>query len=413
MTDLTPLLKSKFKYVWVSQILSQITINIMNFLLLIKLFSETSSSIATSLLWVAYALPAILIGPIAAVTVDLMDRRLILIVTNFLQGVLILGYAFVSSQQIFLPFFVVFSYSFLNQFYLPAESATVPSVVKTKLLPNANGLFFITQQIALIIGFGLAGPISRIFGFKDAFTLCAIFLFLAFVSVTFLPKSEVAKQKSREIEDSFVKFFMRIYEGYKFIKEERIILFPFLLLIFIQVILTIVAVNVPIIAEDIFNVRVDLAGVLIVVPAGFGTAVGAFIIPWLIKMGWPKTMVIERSMMVMVSVLTLFIFLIPDVTLIFRLIFGILFIFLLGITFVGILIPSQTLIQEGTPAGMIGRVFGNFWFLTTIATIFPVILSGTIAEIFGIRMMFFIITAFIFGVLMISRRITKGSEVVL
>ena len=54
MGEFKPLVKnSKFVYVWLSQILSQLTISIMNFLLLIRLFAVTGSPIATSLLWVA------------------------------------------------------------------------------------------------------------------------------------------------------------------------------------------------------------------------------------------------------------------------------------------------------------------------------------------------------------------------
>ena len=60
MEDFKPLIKNtKFVHLWTSQILSQLTINIMNFLLLIRLFEHTGSTIATSLLWAAYALPAI------------------------------------------------------------------------------------------------------------------------------------------------------------------------------------------------------------------------------------------------------------------------------------------------------------------------------------------------------------------
>ena len=55
-----------FHLLWISQILSQVTVNMMNFLLLAKLFNETGSSIATSLLWVSFALPTIFFGPIGA-----------------------------------------------------------------------------------------------------------------------------------------------------------------------------------------------------------------------------------------------------------------------------------------------------------------------------------------------------------
>ena len=62
-----------------------------------------------------------------------------------------------------------------------------------------------------------------------------------------------------------------------------------------------------------------------------------------------------------------------------------------GFSFVGILISAQTFLQEVTPGGMRGRVFGNFWFLTTIATIIPVLFSATLTEILGIRTLMFVL----------------------
>ena len=83
-----------FKLLFISQILSQVTVNMMNFLLLARLFEATGSSIATSLLWVSYALPTIFFGPIGAGIVDLVSRRKTLIITNFLQALVIFLYIF-------------------------------------------------------------------------------------------------------------------------------------------------------------------------------------------------------------------------------------------------------------------------------------------------------------------------------
>jgi len=113
---------SNFVYVWISQIFSQLTINIMNFLLLIGLFAKTQSAIATSFLWVSYSLPAILVGPVAAASADMIDRRKILMISNLLQALTILSFAFLHETRFFLIYGVVFIYSFLNQFYVPGGS---------------------------------------------------------------------------------------------------------------------------------------------------------------------------------------------------------------------------------------------------------------------------------------------------
>ena len=74
----------------------------------------------------------------------------------------------------------------------------------------------------------------------------------------------------------------------------------------------------------------------------------------------------------------------------------------LGYSFVGVVIPLQTLIQEESPVKLRGRVLGNLWFVTTLINIFPILFSGIISEVFGIRVlltilffMFLAITIFI------------------
>ena len=78
--------------------------------------------------------------------------------------------------------------------------------------------------------------------------------------------------------------------------------------------------------------------------------------------------------------------------------------FFAGLAFVGVAIPSQTYLQEFTPYKLRGRVFGNFWFLTIIASVIPVIFSGTITEVFGVRFFLFILSAFAFSVYILSSK---------
>ena len=410
MEDFKHLIKSsKFKYLWASQILSQLTINIIFFLLFIRLFEYTGSSIATSLLWIAYALPAIIVGPFAAALVDMADRRSILIVTNFLQAATIFLYAFIHENRLFLPYGVILTYSFVNQFNDPAEAASLPSLVKKKNLPHANSLFFLTQQGGLIVGFGIAGMLKHLLGFGNALFLCSGLLFLASISVSFLPSMGTKKLFRRGFEEEVMKFFARIVEGYKFIKENRSILLPFVLMLGLSVSLSVVAVNLPALATEIFKINIDSAGLLIILPAGTGAAVGAILISKFLKEGWRKKKAIETFLMIMTFLLFVFTFVLPELPHYGRILVGIITVFLIGLSFTGIFIPSQTFLQEKTPGGLRGRVFGNYWFLVTVATVFPVFLSGAITEMFGIRFLTFLLTGISLVALVFSNK--YGQEV--
>lgn len=377
--------KHNFLYLWISQILSQLTINIMNFLLLTRLFTVTGSTIATSLLWVAYTLPAIFFGPIGAASVDLVSRRKMLMITNLLQAITVFGYILAHQSSIFILYFIVVLYSLFNQFYVPAESSSLPSVVSKKLFPHANSLFFITQQASLVLGFGAAGFLLDFIGFNGSLILCSVFLFIAFIASAFLPEMKPPKVVPEAFDKLLITFFKSIYEGYEFIKNHKAILFPLLLLIGIQVALAIIVVNLPVIAKEILSVSVNYAGILVVVPAGIGAVIGSIVIPRNLGTHWRKKSIIEVSAALLSFGIFLIVFLIPLIPMTIRVILEPVFVILIGFGFVGTTIPTLTYIQESTPQWLRGRVFGNLWFLVTIATVFPVIFSGFITELFGVK----------------------------
>lgn len=396
---------SKFTYLWISQILSQLTINIMNFTLVIKLFNVTGSTIATSFLWVSYALPAILVGPLAAVFADMVDRRKTLIVSNFAQAVTIFFYAIFHSSRFFLLYGVAMAYSLFNQFYVPAEAASLPSLVTRKHLAYANSLFFLTQQGSLIAGVGIASILNKFLGFKNTLLFCSLLIFLAFVSVYFLPALKTKDiLHAKNIEGKLANFFKRILEGYRFIKENNSIRTPFILLMVIQIALAILAVNVPALANEILRIKVESAGILIAVPGGVGALIGVIYVSKLVNSAWRKKKIIEIFMTILFISILFLLVVVPITQSYGRILLGALSIMMIGFSFVGIIIPSQTYLQEATPGGLRGRVFGNFWFLVTIATIFPVIFSGTITELFGIRLLLLIIEGLIFGSLILSKK---------
>lgn len=397
-------------YLWVSQILSQLTVNMMNFLLLTRLFSVTGSTIATSFLWVAYALPAIFVGPIGAATVDFVSKRNTLMWTNLLQALTVFTLIFTHQQSLFLLYAIVVLYSLFNQFYLPAESASLPSVVEKKNLAQANSLFFVTQQSALVVGFGLAGIVESLLGFSGSLIACSVFLFIAFLATAFLPEMKSKLKVPEKFDQLIITFFKSIYEGYEFIKSKKGILFPLIFLLGFQIILAMIVVNLPVIATQILNVPVSLAGLLVVVPAGLGAIIGSIFVSKKIKKGTRKSVIIEHGMAELGLSLLSLVFVVPYFPIFFRVVAEMIFVFVAGLGFTGTNIPTITYLQEATPEWLRGRVFGNLGFLITIATIFPVIFSGVITDFFGVRSLLTLMGAGVLLVLFLMKK--KGNNLI-
>jgi MFS family permease len=388
MKDFIVLLKNKnYTRLWLSQILSQITVNILSFLILIRLFDNTGSTIATSLVWVAYAIPAIIVGPIAAVTADLLDRRKVLIFTNLGQTITIILYALLYQKFLFLSYGVVFMYSLINQFYVPSEAASLPTFVNKNNLPQANSLFFLTQQVALALGFVFAGLLYNLVPFGLAVAVAAATMFLAFLNVIPLPKQKQLEKLPQSFEKRFMIFFKELMEGYSFIKGNKKILFPFFLLIGLQISLSIIVISLPVIATDIVKIKPSLSSLVIVIPGAIGALVGSYVVSRLLSMKKRKKKIIENCMAILsVCVFSLSIF-VPVLPFWISRTLAIGSFVIIGATYAGCLIPSLTYLQEKTPSGLMGRVFGNIWFITTLCTVLPVLFSATITEIFGIKLM--------------------------
>lgn len=390
-SDFKVFIKNKnFWYLWISQILSQLTIQLMNFLIIVKLFESTGSSIVSSFIWIAYAIPAIIAGPIGAAWVDMADKKSTLMITNFLQAMTILFYALVGDYYLFLSYMVVMVYSFFNQFYIPAEAASLPSVVRREDLARANGLFFLTQQASILVGFGAASVLRETVGFEFAFIIAAVSLFIAFISVSFLPQMSTRKQTFKHFEDEVGKFFERIAEGYHFIKDNKRILLPFVLMVGLHVAVSVTAVSLPVIATEILKIRASSSGYIVVIPAGIGAILSTIFIPEIIKKVRKRDF-IEKSLLVVSFIVWGIAFGVPYFHPSIKVGVAMMLFALVGFAAAGIFVVSQTYLQEKTPSELMGRVFGNFWFVATIATIIPVPLLATVSDLLGVRAPFFIL----------------------
>lgn len=398
MTDYKSLFKNKnFVLLWLSQLLSQFSVNLLNFVIITSLYKSTGSAIAVSLVWISYAIPIVVLGPIASAGVDILDKKRILIITNLLQASTIFLYAYAFGVSVFLLYGLVLLYSVFNQFYVPAELASVPFLVKKKNLAQANSMFFITQQSAVIFGFGIASILLSFMGFRDTLFVSSAMLFLAFVSVSLI-KGVRLNSKKHDIEKSFSTFFKHILEGYRYIKRDKNVLAPLGLIVGLQIALAISFTNLPLLAEEFLNTPIEYAGLLVVMPGGVGAAIAAYLVPKLLKR-YRKLHVIKHSLQLMVLALLILNFAGEPL-----IIFSYLSVIALGFSFVGVYIPSQTFLQEHTPDKLRGRVFGNLWLLTTLFTIVPLIISASFVEIFGVRILIFFIGAAVLSVYIFLHR---------
>jgi hypothetical protein len=391
---------TKFMRLWLSQVVSQIVVNMLSFLILIRLFEITHSTIASSLIWVAYSLPAIIIGPIAAVTADLVDKRKALILSLLAQSIVVALYSVLYARFVFLAYGIVFLYSFFNQFYVPAEAASLPLLVKPGKLPYANSLFFVTVQAGLAGGFLIAGILYEYVGFGLSMVLSSLLLLLACFSVSLLPTLRPSEHIPKGFSKGFSSFFGELIEGYSFITKSKRVLFPFLLLVGLQVSLSVIVITLPAISTEIVRVKPSLSGVVVIIPTAIGALISTYLVSKALANGIAKKLLIRVSLLSLAASL----FVLGAVVLRSNFWLGrslsVICFIVAGASYVGTLIPTLTHLQISTPKGKLGRVFGNIWFITTAITVIPVLFSATITEIFGAPLLLIILSIYSFSMFM-------------
>lgn len=378
-----------FLKLWGSQLLSQITLSLINFVIILRIYEATHSTVAVSLVWIFYAIPTILLGPFSGTIIDLTEKRKALIWTNFSQAVIVLCYLLVK-EKVWPIYTIVFLYSLVNQLYIPAEAATLPGVVPKKLYPPANSIFMFTMYGTFLLGISLAGPLIKLVGREAPFFFSSLFLGLAAICVALLPSGmKERKGKIRGVQE----FWDRVKEGYLFIREKSTVLFPLILIVISEIIVGILAVLTPSFATEILSIELLDAGLILVFPAGLGALVGVQGVVWALRR-IRKKKVISFGLFLMTFGLFCFSLIIPNLP-ILKTQAAVAVVFLLGIGFVSLIIPTQTLIQETTPEEFRGRVFGVLGFLITIAAILPVLLTATIADLLGVNWIMFIVALLI------------------
>lgn len=366
-----------FVKLWLSQMLSQFSIQIMTFYILTRIFTLTESTIAVSLMWVAGSLPALIFGPFAGAIVDNFSRRHLLMLMTICQAAVIFCLIFVGNQVFYL-YVIVFLYFLLDQLFYPSQQATAPSLVPKNFLPLVNGLFLITQQASIVVGFGLGGILLSTIGRYPTIIIASVNLLLSSLACYFLPSDTPPKSF---LEKNVAQFFSEFIEGYRFVKTNHAILIPLIIIAATQICITIVSTSLPSYAQLVLKMNIYHASTLLVVPAAVGALFTTLFITKILKRN-TKTETIQKGLFM--ASISLFALLFTSYIPTLRIPLAGLTAVFLGISITLIIVPAQSILQSRTPNELRGRVYGLLGFLLILATTAPLIGAAVVADILGV-----------------------------
>lgn len=387
-----------FFFLILAEIFSQIAVNMFNFVIIIVVFTLSSSNTAVSGAILSFTIPQLLFGLLAGVYVDRWNKKKVLYACNFLRAFLVFFLVFFHSNLI-LIYILTFTISLVSQFFIPAETPMIPIVVPKPLLLPANAIFGMVIYSSIFIAYAISGPLLILLNTPITFALLGLFFLLAAFFATFITVKTTTQRRLADLD----RFRLSLGEEAKailnFFRKARMIYQALFLLTLAQVIVLVLAAIGPGYAEQIVKIRVEEFPLYFVTPAVMGAAISAIILGSYFHKH-PKSKLTKIGLFLLgFSILVLpygskvesrgFIQAINsylphylDINILHMMV---VLAFIMGIANSLIFVPSNTTLQEETSEQFRGKVYGALNTMVGLFSLLPILIVGGLADIFGIK----------------------------
>lgn len=159
-----------FRNLWLGSVISQFG-DWFNVIAAAELITRlTDSGVALSYLFLARFLPLFVFSPFAGILADRWNRKHIMVLSDVLRGVTVLGFLFINDAGDIWFFYLLTVLQFsLSALFTPARGAVLANVVPPNELVAANALDSLTWSTMLAIGAFTGGVVAAFFGAAAAF----------------------------------------------------------------------------------------------------------------------------------------------------------------------------------------------------------------------------------------------------
>ncbi len=407
-----------FMALWAAQILSQTAANAVTSALIILVAELTHSNTSSSFLILLAIIPAVLFGIAAGVIVDRTDRRLVLLTTNALRAVAIVP-LILAGESVTTAYLVNFLVATVTIFFVPAESATIPSIVRKQDLLVANSLFTFTFNGAFLLGFIILAPIVvSLYGFYTLwFVIVAMFALASLLCATVPAAAPVAAAHlGVDVAGTAINETRRaIVEAFHYLRATPMLTWAMVYIALTYSLVAVAGALAPGFVREVLRLG-ERNVVVLVAPAGVGVVVGLGALN-IVGKRLGRAHAIGSGLMVTAIALVVLAAARPFAEVFATSRFGgglgsalPFFIgivsvtaFVFGVAYAFITVPAMTLLQEELRDDIRGRVFGVLNVLVSIFSFLPLILVGPIADVWGVAPVFALGAVAVFGVWLLGR----------
>ncbi|MFW9988750.1 MAG: MFS transporter [Candidatus Odinarchaeota archaeon] len=373
-----------YLFFWGGQLISILGSSIIQFVIIFWIADITRSSIIVSIVYFLGSLPMVLIPPIIGVYIDRWNRKIVIAIADSLQAFttfLIILFFISGIANIWLVISMNFLRGIFQAIHYPTVNSIIPIMIPRKYLSRMNAVNYLFTGIINVIG-PIIGAILLAFFLIDQILWVDIFtFFIAIVPLIFITIPSISSSSEPNEKVSYIKEFK---SGIRVLKSVKSFL---ILIIFISVINLL---NMPFttqislfVLEDHSGNELDLALVSALLQAGI--VIGAIIA--FTKKHWKhKELIILWSVFIGISGYSIT-SLAPT---------GNFLLMGVGALIHASMIPIAntmflTILQTKIPPESQGKVFSIVISIAAAITPLGMIISGPLAELFGIRLLFIIV----------------------
>lgn len=256
-----------FLLLWQGQFISSLGKQAFAVTAMLWLKDATGSGSLMGLVMTVSLLPAVVLGPLAGVFVDMFDRRKIIAWTDVAGGFLVLGAAFAfflapDSTPLLVAtiFAVTLATGLLDTFSQPSIGASVPDLVPADKLEAANGINMSGIQLAGFVAQGAAGVGYRVVGAPFLVLANAVaYLYAGFTELLMkIPRQPV--RADREKMHPFHRFRLELGEGFAYLKGHRGLLTSVVVFAVQNLAISPLLVILPFYVQDFLGLSADWYG---------------------------------------------------------------------------------------------------------------------------------------------------------
>jgi len=151
----------------------------------------SGSEFALGAVFITKMLPWALASPVAGILADRYNRRRIMIASDIIRAVIVLGFLFIDEPgEVYLIYVLTAVQVIVGSAFQPAKSASVPNITKRENLVTANTIMAATWSVMLALGAAMGGFAAEWLGLKAVFILDSLSYLLSawFIYRTVIPQ---------------------------------------------------------------------------------------------------------------------------------------------------------------------------------------------------------------------------------